>query len=189
MPRVPWTARPKRSFSFLPRVHLVLAKWPTTPLSKPYMAVMWLPTIGPMPSPPSRMSAFVAGDDQVAMLIEKARGHADDLRPLLLEHLTIIGVGVFGFGALLRRGAAFGVGVGHSHDLHVIERLPDGIEAVAVVAPARVPDDGDAIVARHGGPLCGFPTQSNQSCPSGMPSRGWMAKRSVFSEGAWILSA
>src|SRR5262249_22591045 len=87
--------------------------------------------------------------------VEPAVGDADDLRPLLVEHLPVVGVGVFRAEALRRGGAALVVLVGDGHDFNVVHGLPDDVEAVAVVALAGAADDGDAVGLRHGPPRSG----------------------------------
>ena len=84
------------------------------------------------------------------MLVEVARGDADDVGAFLLQHLPVIAVGARGLEALLGGGAAPLVGVGDGDDLDVVEGAPDDVESVAVVAASGVADDGEGEVARHG---------------------------------------
>jgi len=51
---------------------------------------------------------------------------------------------------LLSRRPAFGIGVGDGNDLDVRDRTLHDINAMTVVAPAGVADDGDTIGLRHG---------------------------------------
>src|SRR5262249_53397040 len=96
-----------------------------------------------------------AGDDHVAVAVEVAVGDADDLRPLPLQHLAVVGVGVAGVQAAGGGGPAGGVLVGDGDDVDVVERPPDDVEAGAVVAAAGAADDGDAVSAQHGNRLRG----------------------------------
>src|SRR6185437_14825082 len=90
-----------------------------------------------------------AGGDHVAMPVEPAIRHTDNLWPLLGQHLPIIRVAVLRFEPLHGSSAALGVVVGHCHNLDILDRLPDDIESVAIVPLAGSPNHGDAISLCH----------------------------------------
>jgi hypothetical protein len=96
-----------------------------------------------------------AGEHHVAVAVGVARGDADDLRPLLLEHLPVVGVGVAGAEALDRGGTAGLVVVGDGDDLDVGQVAPDNIHVVAIVAAAGAANDGDAVAGHVRAPWGG----------------------------------
>src|SRR5262249_46445807 len=72
-----------------------------------------------------------------------------DVRLLLLEHVAEVGVDVLGAEPLLRREPARLVLVGDGDDLHVVEALPDDVQAMAVVAAAGPADHRHTVLSGH----------------------------------------
>src|SRR5262249_61273399 len=89
------------------------------------------------------------GDDHVMMGVEPAVRDADELRPLLLEHLAIVRVSVLRAKPFRRLGTSFFVFVGNSYNLDVVLSFPDNVEAMAVIAFTGPADDSDTIVFCH----------------------------------------
>ncbi len=97
-----------------------------------------------------------ARDHHVAMPIEMPIRDADDLRSLLLQHLAIVGVSVFGAEPFLGGVASGFVFIGDGDNLGVWDLQPDDVQTVAVIATTGAADDGDAIVRHSESSRCVF---------------------------------
>jgi hypothetical protein len=85
------------------------------------------------------------------VLIDEARTDRHDIGPSIVEQFTVIGIGLAHPEPRGGGGAAVGVGIGHAHELDLIgEAQPNLVEVVAIVSPARVTDDGNAMLVRQG---------------------------------------
>ncbi|MCU0878899.1 MAG: hypothetical protein MUF06_14035 [Pirellulaceae bacterium] len=110
------------------------------------------------------------GQDQVAMLIEPAGADRHNLRLRLVEQLPIVGIPAGSASPLHRLGEPLLVGIGHAHHFaHLGEVPPDRVDAVPIVAAARVSDNRDA---KLGGHECGS-GGGRKSCRTAADYRRW----------------
>ena len=91
-----------------------------------------------------------AGDDHAGVAVGHPRTHADQIQVFLGEHPAVIGVEPPGSRAFAAGGAALGIGVGHSDQVHLLQVPVNGFQAVAVVADTGAPDDSGLVEFAHG---------------------------------------
>ena len=84
-----------------------------------------------------------------AWAVGHPRTDADYIQILVGEHLAVIGVEPLGTRALAGRGAALGIGIGHSDQIHLLQVPVNGFQPVAVVAGTRAPDDSGFVALTH----------------------------------------
>jgi hypothetical protein len=92
---------------------------------------------------------FRGGDDHVAMLVDPARRHGDNIEIFLVEHLAIIGIRTLRTSFLNGLRAASGMFIGHGDNFYLRDVLPNDVDTVPIVALPGSPDDSNAILGGH----------------------------------------
>ena len=74
---------------------------------------------------------------------------SDNIFSGLIQHFAIVGVSLGRLGPLDRRSQRLGITVGHRHNLAAGHLVPDHVQPVPEIAPARVTDHADAVLVSH----------------------------------------
>ena len=94
-------------------------------------------------------SVLGAGQHHVVVAVQPARSHAHDLGTLLPQHLPVVRVAGLDAQPGFRFLEPLLVLIGDGHQLRLVHRQPDGVQAVSVIASVGPADDRDPVFFAH----------------------------------------